>query len=455
MTFVATNPTTGDKIASYPMMSGEDVNEIILAAQEAHLIWSKCEIPKRTEMLTVLGSILRKRKEEFGQLMTLEMGKPIQQSISESEKCAWVCDYYAEHAEHFLASVPAPTDATISYWTHRPLGIVLGIMPWNFPFWQVVRFAVPALTAGNAVLLKHSPSVPGCAEILAHIFAEAGYPDGLFTNLVINLETTGEVIDHPLVRAISLTGSVQAGRSVASRAGAGIKKCVLELGGSDPSVILADANIDDAVASCTLARTINSGQSCVAAKRFVVVEPVREEFEAKLVVAMEATVMGDPLDSASDIGPLAREDLRDTLHNQVQRSVNDGALLLTGGEPPDEPGWWYPPTVLTNVGPGMAAYEEELFGPVASILPVCSEEEAIRVANDTAYGLGASVYTADSARGERIAAELIDAGNCFVNGIVKSDPRLPFGGTKDSGYGRELSPLGILEFTYPKTIWVK
>ena len=455
MTFVATNPTTGDKIASYPMMSGEDVNEIILAAQEAHLIWSKCEIPKRTEMLTVLGSILRKRKEEFGQLMTLEMGKPIQQSISESEKCAWVCDYYAEHAEHFLASVPAPTDATISYWTHRPLGIVLGIMPWNFPFWQVVRFAVPALTAGNAVLLKHSPSVPGCAKVLAQIFAEAGYPDGLLTNLVIDLETTGEVIDHPLVRAISLTGSVQAGRFVASRAGAAIKKCVLELGGSDPSVILADANIDDAVASCTLARTINSGQSCVAAKRFVVVEPVREEFEAKLVTAMAATVMGDPLNPASDIGPLAREDLRDTLHNQVQRSVSDGALLLTGGEPPDEPGWWYPPTVLTNVGPGMAAYEEELFGPVASILPVCSEEEAIRVANDTAYGLGASVYTEDSARGERIAAELIDAGNCFVNGIVKSDPRLPFGGTKDSGYGRELSPLGILEFTYPKTIWVK
>jgi len=437
------------------MMSEEGVNEIILAAQEAQLIWSKSEIPERTEILAGLGSILRKRKEEFGELMTLEMGKPIQQSISESEKCAWVCDYYAEHAEHFLAPVPAPTDATISYWTHRPLGIVLGIMPWNFPFWQVVRFAVPALTAGNAVLLKHSPSVPGCAEILAHIFAEAGYPDGLFTNLAINLETTGEVIDHPLVRAISLTGSVQAGRSVASRAGAAIKKCVLELGGSDPSVILADANIDAAVASCRLARTINSGQSCVAAKRFVVVEPVREEFEAKLVSAMEATVMGDPLNPASDIGPLAREDLRDTLHNQVQRSVNDGALLLTGGEPPDEPGWWYPPTVLTNVGPGMAAYEEELFGPVASILPVSNEEEAIRVANDTAYGLGASVYTEDSARGEEIAAELIDAGNCFVNGIVKSDPRLPFGGTKDSGYGRELSPLGILEFTYPKTIWVK
>ena len=455
MTFVATNPTTGNTIASYPVMPKESVNESILAAQEAHLIWRNLEISKRTEMLGVLGSILRKRKEEFGRLMTLEMGKPIQQSVSESEKCAWVCDYYAKHAEQFLAPVPAPTDATISYWTHRPLGIVLGIMPWNFPFWQVIRFAVPALTAGNAILLKHSPSVPGCAEVLAQIFAEAGYPDGLFTNLLINLETTGEVIDHPLVRAISLTGSVQAGRSVASRAGNGIKKCVLELGGSDPSIILADANIDDAVASCRLGRTINSGQSCVAAKRFVVVEPIREEFETKLARAMETTVMGDPLNPASDIGPLAREDLRDTLHNQVQRSVKDGALLMTGGEPPDEPGWWYPPTVLTNVGPGMAAYEEELFGPVASILPVHSEEEAIKVANDTAYGLGASVYTEDSARGERIAAELLDAGNCFVNGIVKSDPRLPFGGTKDSGYGRELSPLGILEFTYPKTIWVK
>ena len=455
MTFTATNPTTGEIITSYPMMSADRVEEIIPAAQEAHLTWSKCAITQRTGMLTVLGSLLREHKEEFGRLMTLEMGKPIQQAISEAEKCAWVCDYYAEHAEHFLAPVPAPTDATISYWAYRPLGVVLGIMPWNFPFWQVVRFAVPTLTAGNAVLLKHSPSVPGCAEALAQIFMEAGYPDGLFTNLVIDLETTGEVIDPPLVRAISLTGSVRAGRSVAARAGAAIKKCVLELGGSDPSLILADANIDEAVASCRLARTVNTGQSCVAAKRLVVVEPVREEFESKLVSAMEATVMGDPLDPTSDIGPLSREDLRDTLHSQVQRSVRSGARLLTGGEPPTDPGWWYPPTVLTDVRTGMAAYEEELFGPVASILPVSNEEEAIRVANDTAYGLGASVYTGDSARGERIAAELLDAGNCFVNSIVKSDPRLPFGGTKDSGYGSELSPLGILEFTYPKTIWVK
>lgn len=455
MTFISTNPTTGEMIASYPVMSTNRVNEIILGAQEAHLTWGRHAIRDRTERLTALGALFRKRKKDFGKLMTLEMGKPVQQSISESEKCASVCDYYAEHAEHFLAPVLAPTDATTSYWLQRPLGVVLGIMPWNFPFWQVVRFAVPALTAGNAVLLKHSPSVPGCAEALAQIFTESGYPDGLFNNLVINLETTGDVIDHPLVRAISLTGSVRAGRAVAARAGAAIKKCVLELGGSDPSVILADANINDAVACCRLARTINSGQSCVAAKRFVVVESIREEFEAKLVNAMNNTVMGDPLDPKSDIGPLARKDLRDILHDQVQQSVRSGARLLTGGEPPSWPGWWYPPTVLTNVCAEMAAYQEELFGPVASILPVNDEDEAIRVANDTAYGLGASVYTENSNRGERIAAELLDAGNCFVNGIVKSDPRLPFGGTKNSGYGSELSPLGILEFTYPKTIWVK
>ena len=455
MTFVSINPTTGDTISAYPIMSEEIVGQKILAAQESYLIWRQYTVTERTEMLTALATILRKRKEDFGRLMTLEMGKPIEQSISESEKCAWLCDYYAEHAEHFLAPVPALTDAKTSYWTHRPLGTVLGIMPWNFPFWQVIRFAAPALTAGNAVLLKHSPSVPGCAEALEHIFEEAGYPDGLFTNLVIDLEGTEKVIDHPLIRAVSLTGSVQAGRSVAARAGAKIKKCVLELGGSDPSIVLADADIDNAVSGCRLARTLNSGQSCVAAKRFVVVDPIREEFEAKLVNAMEATIMGAPLDPSSDIGPLAREDLRDTLHSQVQRSMRSGAVLLTGGVPPVKPGWWYPPTVLTNVRAGMAAYEEELFGPVASILPVRNEEEAIQVANDTAYGLGASIYTKDSARGEKIAAELIDAGNCFVNGIVKSDPRLPFGVTKDSGYGTELSSIGILEFTYPKTIWVK
>ena len=455
MTFTAINPATGETIATYPDTPADEVGRIIEGAHEAQLEWRDRTVAERAQKLTALGSLLRERKDEYGRLMTLEMGKPIGQAVAEADKCGWVCDYYAEHAERFLAPVPAPTDASSSYWTYRPLGVVLGIMPWNFPFWQVLRFAVPAITAGNAVLLKHAPSVPGCAQALERLFTDAGYPEGLFANLFIDVEATGDVIDHALVGAVSLTGSVRAGKSVAARAGAAIKKCVLELGGSDPSLVLGDADLDAAVASCLLGRMFNSGQSCVAAKRFVVVDTVRDEFERKLLAAMEAFVMGDPMDTASDIGPLAREDLRDALHDQVHRSVDAGARLLTGGEVPDRLGAWYPPTVLTDVRPGTAAYEEELFGPVASILPVHDEDEAIRVANDTAYGLGASVYTQDIERGERIAADLLEAGNCFVNGIVKSDPRLPFGGTKESGYGRELSPLGILEFTNVKTVWVK
>jgi succinate-semialdehyde dehydrogenase/glutarate-semialdehyde dehydrogenase len=328
-------------------------------------------------------------------------------------------------------------------------------MPWNFPFWQVIRFATPAMTAGNAAVLKHAPSVPQCALALQSLFRDAGYPSGLFANLFVDVDATGDLIDDPRIRAVSLTGSVRAGRSVAARAGAAIKKCVLELGGSDPSVVLADADLDAAATSCAMGRLINTGQSCVAAKRFIVVDDVREAFEEKVGAAMAAWVVGDPTDPETGVGPMARVDLRDALHDQVVRSVEGGARLVVGGEVPDRPGAWYPPTILADVRPGMAAYEEELFGPVASILPVADEDEAIRVANDTSFGLGASIYTADSAKGERIAAELLDAGNCFVNGIVKSDPRLPFGGTKDSGYGRELSPLGILEFTNAKTVWVK
>jgi succinate-semialdehyde dehydrogenase/glutarate-semialdehyde dehydrogenase len=328
-------------------------------------------------------------------------------------------------------------------------------MPWNFPFWQVIRFAAPTLTAGNATILKHAPSVPGCALALETLFTDAGYPPGLFTNLFIDVETTGALIDDSRVRAVSLTGSVRAGRSVAARAGAAIKKCVLELGGSDPSLILADADLDAAAVSCAMGRLINNGQSCVAAKRFVVVESVREAFEERLLAAMDVWTFGDPSDPDTGVGPMAREDLRDTLHDQVQRSIDAGARLVVGGTVPDRAGSWYPPTVLADVRAGMAAYTEELFGPVATILPAVDEADAIRIANDTTFGLGASVYTEDATRGERIAAELLDAGNCFVNGIVKSDPRLPFGGTKESGYGRELSPLGILEFTNVKTVWVK
>jgi len=455
MSFISLNPATGQQIARYPCATPPEVETRLQSAHEAHLQWRSVPIGERSARLKEVATLLRARKEEYGELMTLEMGKPITQATGEIEKCAWVCEYYAETAASTLASVPAETDATTSYWTYRPLGVVLGIMPWNFPFWQVIRFAAPAITAGNAVVLKHAPSVPGCATQLAELFADAGYPDDLFVNLMLDVEATGDLIADARIRAVSLTGSVRAGRSVGARAGAAIKKCVLELGGSDPSLILADADLDAAAASCAMGRFLNSGQSCVAAKRFVVVESVADAFEAKLLEAMEDWPLGDPLDPDTGIGPMARVDLRDTLHDQVERSVAAGARLVTGGAVPDKPGAWYPPTVLADVGAGMAAYDEELFGPVASILSVADEAEAIRVANDTSFGLGASIYTADTERGERIAAELLDAGNCFVNGVVKSDPRLPFGGTKDSGYGRELSPLGILEFTNAKTVWVK
>lgn len=455
MSFVAIDPANGTQIAEVPFESSDSVERKVAAAHAAYLEWRLKPVTERVAPLVEMGRLLRDRKDEYGMLMTREMGKPIRQAVAEAEKCAWVCDYYAEQAPELLQPVDAPTDGATSYWTYRPLGIVLGIMPWNFPFWQVIRFGAPALTAGNAALLKHAPSVPGCAAALEQLFHDAGYPEGLFANLFIDVDAAGDLIDDARVRAVSLTGSVRAGKSVAARAGAAIKPCVLELGGSDPSVVLADADLDAAATSCAMGRLINTGQSCVAAKRFVVVESVREAFEHKLTSAMEAWALGDPTDPDTGVGPMAREDLRDALHDQVARSVEAGARVVIGGEIPDRPGAWYPTTILSDVEPGMAAYSEELFGPVATIISAKDDNDAIRIANDTAFGLGASIYTGDSEQGERIAAELLDAGNCFVNGIVKSDPRLPFGGTKESGYGRELSPLGILEFTNAKTVWVK
>jgi succinate-semialdehyde dehydrogenase/glutarate-semialdehyde dehydrogenase len=454
MAMIALNPATGDPIREYEETSPEEVERSIQAAHRAHLEWKRAPLSHRSELMRGAARILRERASEFGKLMTLEMGKPISGGVAEAEKCAWVCDYYADGAESFLAPQEIGTDATRSFVTFQPLGVVLAVMPWNFPFWQVLRFAAPNLMAGNAGLLKHASNVPGCALAIEEIFLAAGFPEGLFRTLLIPGSQVAPVIEHPLVRGVTLTGSTPAGVAVASKAGEVLKKTVLELGGSDPYVVLEDADLDATVATCTTARLINSGQSCIAAKRFIVVEAVRKRFEERFVASMAATKMGDPTQEDTVVGPQARADLRDELHDQVVRSIQAGARCLLGGEVPPGPGAYYPPTVLTDVGPGMPAYTEELFGPVAAVIPVSDEAEALRVANDTVFGLGAAVFTRDVERGTRIATEELEAGACFVNAFVRSDPRLPFGGVKESGYGRELSPFGILEFVNIKTVWV-
>ncbi len=454
MSYTAVNPTTGQTLATRAATPPDEVDAIVRAADAAHVAWRETPFAERAEPLRALGRLLRERKDEYGRVMTAEMGKPISQAISEAEKCATAADYYAEHGASFLEPVPVETDAWKSYWTYRPLGVILAVMPWNFPFWQVIRFAAPALAAGNAGILKHASNVPGCADALETLFRDAGFPADLFRSVYVSGKLAGNLIEHELIRGVSITGSVPAGRSVAERAGSVLKKCVLELGGSDPSVVLSDADLETAVPACVLGRMINNGQSCIAAKRFVVVEEIADAFTERFVEAMRAIEMRDPMDPDSRLGPMASVDLRDELHDQVVRSVEAGATLALGGVVPDRQGAWYPPTVLTDVRPGIAAYGEELFGPVATILRAKDEADAVRIANDTVFGLGAAVYTSDRAKGERIAADLLDAGNCFVNGIVKSDTRLPFGGIKESGYGRELSPFGIHEFMNVKTVWV-
>jgi len=372
-----------------------------------------------------------------------------------SIKCAAACEYFAGNAEKFLADEIIATDASKSFVTFQPLGPILAVLPWNFPFWQVFRAAAPALMAGNALILKHASNVPGCAEAIAGIFKEAGLPAGLFSNLRLGNREAEELIDHPAIKAATLTGSVRAGRAIAARAGKALKKTVLELGGSDPYVVLEDADLEKAVEICVTARLINSGQSCIAAKRFIVVKPVLKKFEELFVTRMKKEKTGDPLDERTTVGPMAREDLRDELHKQVERTIAQGARRLLGGTMPEGNGYFYPPTVLTGVCKGMTAFDEETFGPVAAIIEAADEAGAIRLANDSAFGLGAAVFTRDIQRGERIASTELQAGACFVNAAVKSDQRLPFGGIKDSGYGRELSSFGIREFVNTKSVFIK
>ena len=455
MSIVAVNPSTGEVIKEYDEMTPAQVNEALEQANRMYQDWRRTSFAERARLMRKTAQVLRDRKEEFAVLMANEMGKPITQGRGEIEKCAWVCDYYADNAEAFLQPEIIETDASKSFVAFQPLGTVLAVMPWNFPFWQVFRFAAPALMAGNVGVLKHASNVPGCALAIEDVFRQAGFPEHVFTTLLIGSKQVNAVIEHPHVKAVTLTGSTPAGKAVAAKAGQVLKKTVLELGGSDPYVILEDANIEEAVTTCVTSRLINSGQSCIAAKRFVVVESVLEKFETLYVEQMRQRKMGDPLDEATEVGPQARHDLRDELHQQVMASVEKGAKVLLGGEIPDGPGAFYPPTVLTNVTKGMPAYEEELFGPVASIIAAKDEADAIRIANDTVFGLGAAVFTRDVARGERIATYELEAGSCFVNAFVKSDPRLPFGGIKESGYGRELSHFGIKEFVNIKTVWVK
>ena len=453
MPIISINPTTGDAIQAYDEMTPEQVSSAIQDADDAWHDWRARSFGDRARLLRTTAALLRERKDELARLMALEMGKPVKQGVAEAEKCAWVCEYYAEQGERHLAPDVIATDAVRSYVAFQPLGVVLAVMPWNFPLWQVYRFAAPALMAGNAGLLKHASNVPGCALVIEEIFRRAGAPDGLFRTLMIGSERVKAVIEHPLVRAVTLTGSTPAGRAVAGQAGAVLKKTVLELGGSDPYLVLEDADLDHAATTCVNSRLINSGQSCIAAKRFIVLNPVLEEFTERFIALMRARQMGDPLDASSDLGPQARTDLRDGLHQQVRTSVERGATLALGGEAPKGAGAFYPPTVLTSVKPGMPAFDEELFGPVAAIIAAEDEADAIRLANHSVFGLGAAVFTRDLARGERVALAL-EAGATFVNGLVASDPRMPFGGIKESGYGRELGSYGIREFVNIKTVHV-
>ena len=452
------NPANEEVIAEYQTMTSGEIDKILGSSHQDFLSWKELPLPERSALMRRLASLLRDQKERHAALISCEMGKPLAQAVAEVVKCSWVCDFYAEHAALFLKPEESALDGGArGVVKFEPLGLLLGVMPWNFPFWQVFRFAVPAIMAGNGIIVKHSPNVTGSALAIEELFREAGFPRHLYRTVHIALEDvdrlTGYMIDHPAIKAVSVTGSTAAGRAVAAKAGRALKRSVLELGGSDPYIVLDDADLALAVDQCIAARLLNTGQSCIAAKRFIVQAPVMEQFEALFLQRMKSAVFGDPFNPTVEVGPIARFDLREQLHDQVLRSVAEGARLLCGGEIPPGKGFFYPPTILSGVRKGMAAYSEETFGPVATLIEAQDDAEAVMIANDTPYGLGSAVFSANRERALAIADRL-DVGSCFLNSMVKSDPRLPFGGVKESGYGRELSSYGIKEFVNIKTFFM-
>ena len=454
MSFQSQNPATGELLEQYPSLNADEIEDALALSADAVPIWSNTHIDSRCAREARLAEILRVRKDELARLITLEMGKLFSEAQGEIEKCAVGCDYYAENGEAQLSDEVIESDASRSLITYQPLGTILAVMPWNFPFWQLIRAAIPALIAGNTVVMKHASNVPQCALAIDSIFREAGFADGVFVNLMIESKQVEAVIRDPRVHGVTLTGSGPAGRSVAATAGSVLKKSLLELGGSDPFIVLEDADIELAVQQAMLGRFLNCGQSCIAAKRFIVSEEIADQFITQFKQAIETLKVGDPADSETTLAPMARGDLRDELHKQVEASVAQGATIVCGGEPLSGQGFYYAPTIIDHVAVGQPAWTEELFGPVASVIRVNSEREAIEIANDSDFGLGGAIFTQDSERGERVGRQLA-CGAAFVNGMVKSDPRLPFGGIKQSGYGRELSYLGIREFVNIKTLWIR
>jgi succinate-semialdehyde dehydrogenase/glutarate-semialdehyde dehydrogenase len=454
MSFKSINPATGETIHQLPAWDDQELEATLTQVAAASPAWAATSVEIRCRHLTAIADLLREHQDKLARIITLEMGKLISESRAEIEKCALGCEYYAQQAAGFLADEIIESDAGFSCVSRQPLGTVLAIMPWNFPFWQVFRFAAPALAAGNTAVLKHASNVPQCALAIEQLFIDAGFPDHVFRSLMIRADQVRQVIEDPRIHAATLTGSEPAGRQVAAHAGAALKKTVLELGGSDAFIVLEDADLDQMIPVAVASRFMNAGQSCIAAKRFIVVERLADDFAARFRTAIEALHCGDPFKAESTLAPMARTDLRDELHQQVQTSIKCGAVAVTGCQPHPGVGAWYQASLLDHVKEGMPAYDEELFGPVASIIRVADEQQALDVANSSRFGLGGSVWTGDSQRGERVARQ-VQAGAVFVNGLVKSDPRLPFGGIKASGYGRELSHYGMHEFVNHKTLWIR